>query len=135
VRRNNRVRRLTGIHIDMTPMVDIMMLLVIFFMMSTTFLVTYPGLTVNLPKATQAQEQNADHILIVVGKEGQIAIADQMVSLEEMTAFLRAQAARQPLVYIQADKDVSHGRVVEVMDVIRRSGISRTSIAIEPGRK
>lgn len=135
MRRSNRIRRLTGIHIDMTPMVDIMMLLVIFFMMSTTFLFAYPGLTVNLPKATQAQEQSAEHILIVVGKEGQIAVGDKMVSMEEMRAILANQASRQPLVYLQADKDVAHGRVVEVMDIIRRVGISRLSIAVEPGRK
>lgn len=121
-----------GIHIDMTPMVDVMMLLVIFFMMSTTFLIAYPGFVVNLPRASAANDQPPDNIMVVVGRDGQIAVADRPVTLGELAAVAAAQAQRQPTVYIKADKEVAHGRVVEVMDTVRKAGVAKISVAVEP---
>lgn len=118
-------------HIDMTPMVDVMMLLLIFFMMSTTFIITHPGFAVNLPRAAAAQEQPPQNITILVDQNGQIAIGDKILSLGELSNLLRAAAANQPVVYIKADKEVKHGRVVEIMDEAHQAGISKVSIAIE----
>ena len=122
--------RSIGVHIDMTPMVDVMMLLVIFFMMSTTFILTNPGLEVNLPKAAAASNQ-PDNIVVAIGKDGQIAVGDRIVSsLEELRSLLVSVAGKQPVVYVKADDEVRHGRVVEVMDEIRKTGIAKMSIAV-----
>lgn len=127
-------RKYGGIHIDMTPMVDVMMLLVIFFMMSTTFIITHPGFSVTLPKATAAVEQT-ENITVLINKDGQVAIDNRTVSLNELKSVLTGLAGKQPVVYVKADKDVKHGVVVEVMDEMRKVGISKMSVAVEPKGK
>jgi biopolymer transport protein ExbD len=127
-------RKHGGIHIDMTPMVDVMMLLVIFFMMSTTFLITHPGFNVNLPKASAAVEQT-ENITVLISKEGQIVIGEKAMSLTELSNILSSAAVKQPVVYVKADKDVRHGVVIEVMDEIHKAGISKISVAVEPKGK
>lgn len=126
-----RRRTDTSVHLDMTPMVDVMMLLVIFFMMSTTFILTHPGFAINLPKAAAASEQPPESIIVMISKDAQLAVGDKNVSLEELKPLLAAAAGKQPIVYIKADKDVRHGIVVEVMDEIRKTGIVKMSLAVE----
>lgn len=120
----------TGVHLDMTPMVDVMMLLVIFFMMSTTFIIANPGLPVNLPKVSAAADQQ-DNIVVIIDKDGRLAVGDRAVLLAELRPMLTAAAAKQPVVYLKADKDVRHGTVVEVMDEIRKAGIAKMSVAVD----
>lgn len=129
--RARRSRRHGGIHIDMTPMVDIMMLLIIFFIMSTTFVVVNTGFTINLPVAS-AEQQHRDHVAVLIGREGQIAVDGRIVSKAEIpTAFRRAGISGSTIVSVKADKTVSHGQVVDVMDAIRKAGIVKISIAVE----
>ncbi len=123
-------RRKIGVHIDMTPMVDVMMLLVIFFMMSTAFVAVYPGFSVSLPQA-DAAKQPAEHVAVLVAKDGRIAVDGRPVSRTELAPVLKSLNGAKTIVSIQADKEASHGRVVEVMDEIRRAGVTRISIATE----
>ena len=121
----------TAVHIDMTPMVDVMMLLVIFFMMSTVFIVDNLGFTVNLPEAAAARE-TADAVAVLLDKDGRIAIDGQPVTKNELAAKIAAIAAGPAaVVSIRADKAASHGQVVEAMDIIRKAGITKMSIAVE----
>jgi biopolymer transport protein ExbD len=115
----------------MTPMVDVMMLLVIFFMMSTTFILANPGLPVNLPKAAAAADQPPENIVVIISQDGQLAVGDRVISLGELRSLLAAVAVKQPVVYLKADKEVRHGTVVEVMDEIRKAGISKLSVAVD----
>ncbi len=130
--RIRRESKYAGINIDMTPMVDVMMLLVIFFMMSTTFLIAYPGFDVNPPPASSASDQPPEKIMVLVARDGRVAVADRTVTLGDLAAFVATQAHRRPSVYIKADRETSHGRVVEVMDTVRRAGGTKIAIAVEP---
>ncbi|MDT8899762.1 ExbD/TolR family protein [Anaeroselena agilis] len=121
-------RRKIGVHIDMTPMVDIMMLLVIFFMMSTAFVVVYPGFSVSLPQA-DANKQPVGHVAVLVTRDGRIAVDGRPVAKAGLTSLLRSLGDAKTIVSVQADKEASHGRVVEVMDEIRKAGITKISIA------
>jgi biopolymer transport protein ExbD len=123
--------RRIGVHIDMTPMVDVMMLLVIFFMMSTAFVAVYPGFTVSLPKASLESRQT-EQIVVMIAGDGRVAVDGRPVAKGELAAVIRANGSVQPTVSIRADKDVSHGRVVEVMDEIRKAGVAKMAIAVEP---
>ena len=125
-----RNRRKMAVNVDMTPMVDVMMLLVIFFMMSTAFVVVYPGFNVNLPQASAGRQQN-EQIVAMVARDGRIAVDGQAVTLSELTAMLQTVDPARTLVSIQADKDVRHGRVVEVMEAIRQAGVTKMAIAVE----
>ena len=121
-------RQQIGIHVDMTPMVDVMMLLVIFFMMTTAFVTVYPGFAVNLPQAS-AEKQAEKQLVVQIAQDGRIALSGQPIAKEELAAALSGTG--KTTVSVQADKEVSHGRVVEVMDEIHKAGVSKLAIAIE----
>ena len=130
--RCRRERVQTPVHIDMTPMVDVMMLLLIFFMMSTTFLIAHPGFNVQPPQASAGSPQPPDHITVLVNRDGQIALGDRQVSMEELAASVATKVHTYPLVFIKADKDARHGTIVEVIDAVKRAGAAKISIAVEP---
>lgn len=117
-----------GVHVDMTPMVDVMMLLVIFFMMTTAFVTVYPGFAVNLPQAS-AEKQAEKQIVVLIAKDGRIVVNGQPVAKEEIAAAISSMGKQT--VSIQADKEASHGRVVEVMDELHKAGVTKLAIAIE----
>lgn len=121
-------RQPVGVHVDMTPMVDVMMLLVIFFMMTTAFVTVYPGFAVNLPQAS-AEKQAAKQTVILIAKDGRIAVDGQPAAREQLGSLVKS--AGKTTVSIQADKEASHGRVVEVMDELHKAGITKLAIAIE----
>lgn len=121
-----------NVHVDMTPMVDVMMLLLIFFMMSTTFLVAHPGFNITPPQATSGSPQPPEHITVLVNRDGDIAVGDKRLTAGELTAMVAARATAQPLVFIKADKDTQHGKVVAVIDAVKKAGAAKISIAVDP---
>lgn len=125
-----RNRRYSDVRIDMTPMVDVMMLLVIFFMMSTVFVINNPGFAVQLPQAA-AEKQRQESMTVMIGKNGQLALGGQPVDRHVLLARLKESAGQNTVITIQADQDVRHGQVVEVMDGIRRAGIGKMVIAVD----
>lgn len=129
------LRKITGrqsaVHIDMTPMVDVMMLLVIFFMMSTVFIVDEMGFALNLPAAATAK-QIGEAVSVSIYKDGKIAMDGRQVTQNELAAKISAMAGNPAAaVSIKADKEASHGQVVEAMDIIRKAGIAKMSIVVD----
>jgi biopolymer transport protein ExbD len=119
--------------LDITPMIDIVFQLVLFFMVSTTF-VTSPGIQVDLPRANaQVVLSEKDDISLWITEQGAVYVGDEAVSLDELNQRLRRAAEIDPstLVIVKADAGVSHGRVVAVMDLARGIGLSRLAIATE----
>lgn len=127
-------------YIDMTPMVDCVFLLLIFFMISTTFVET-PGLTIKLPESTaQTIAREPKELKIYLDKGGQIFHQDRPINLEEFKALLgqAGPEAGKTTFLLLADRDARHGRVVMLMDLAREAGIGKLAIATEqrrsPGR-
>jgi len=120
------------IHVDMTPMVDVMMLLLIFFMMSTTFLVTHPGFNIISPQANFGSPQPPEHIIVLVNRDGNIAVGERVVSVGELAATVAAKSHTSPLIFIKADKETKHGRIVEIMDAVKRAGAAKIAVAVDP---
>ena len=113
------------------PMVDIVLLLLIFFMTTTTFLRPERGLAVDLPKASQAGAVTPIPDVTVTAS-GQIAFGAQ-TNLTPITleAAIRSAFGGSPgPVSLRADQAARHGRVVEVMDAIKRAGATRLSVAV-----
>ena len=123
--------------IDVTPMIDIVFQLVLFFMVSTTF-VTAPGIQVDLPRSS-AQQVIADKndINIWMTVDGAVFVDDVPVDVAKLERALYRKAEQNPdtLVVIKADTGVDHGRVVAVMDMAREVGLVRLAIATEAGRE
>ena len=118
--------------IDMTPMLDIVFIMLIFFIVTTSF-VKEAGIQVNKPEANQANKEPSANIFIAIRDTGEVWMDKRQVDVERVAANLERMLAEQPtdLVVIQADKKAEHGRVVEVMDQVKEAGIDKISIAAE----
>jgi len=121
---------------DITPLIDCVFLLLIFFMLSTTFVVS-PGIRINLP---QAQAEPVRHerqdLRVKVDAEGSVYVDDRRASADDLNAQFRdaARADRDTLVVIEADEETPHKFVVDVMDRAKASGLHRLAIATRPKR-
>lgn len=128
-----RERRSRGIMaLEVTPLVDIVFLLLIFFLLTATY-VKNPNLDINLPKASinQVTSHKRD-ITIAIRKDGELRYENQEVAPEKLEGILRAEFAedQESIVVIRADEGTRHGRVVEVMDLAKRVGFAKLAIAI-----
>jgi len=128
----NRNREEEDASIDMTPMLDIVFIMLIFFIVTTSF-VKEAGIQVNKPEASNTTKEPSANIFIAIRDTGEVWMDKRQVDVERVAANLERMLAEQPtdLVVIQADKEAEHGRVVEVMDQIKEAGIDKISIAAE----
>ncbi len=119
--------------LDLTPLIDVVLMLVIFFMLTTTFVLA-PGIQVDLPQGSSAQKPRESDVIITVTQDGAVYYQDAQVSLETLRAALQRARHAQPgiRVVIKADTHVQHGRVVDVMDMAKLVGIQRLAIATAP---
>jgi len=130
---NFRRRRRDETRVDVTPLIDIIFQLVLFFMVSTTF-VTTPGIQVDLPRSssdTILRERNDLNVWMT--EEGSVFLNDSALSWDALSAAFRAASRRDPqtLVILKADTKIDHGRVVGIMDLARREGLFNLAIATE----
>jgi biopolymer transport protein ExbD len=123
--------------INVTPLVDVMLVLLIIFMVSTTIVAEErqsAGIKIDLPRANSkgGAAEMAD-VIIALTKEGQIVHAGEAVSLEQLKRVLEESKAKNPktVVIVQADREVQHGRVTEVLDMARSLGLEQLAIATE----
>jgi biopolymer transport protein ExbD len=108
--------------INIVPMIDVIFAILTFFIMSTLFLSRTEGLPVNLPKASSGQGQPTTQIVVTIDSQGQLFLNQQPSTLEVLNGQVQSLVGNRPqvVVIINADQQVSHGRVVLVMDQLRR---------------
>jgi biopolymer transport protein TolR len=116
--------------INVTPFVDVMLVLLIIFMVTAPLL--QQGIDVNLPQAKGKDLPPEERIALVIKRDGIIYMNDNPVSLTEMGNKLRAISKLNPNVFLKADKDVPYGLVVEVMGEIKEAGIEKLGMITEP---
>lgn len=132
-REQSRAGRRTEATIDITSLVDIVFQLLIFFVLTTTF-VSNPGIEVDLPRAkSQEIRHDTDEIVIALTQRGQIVLHGKAIDLDQLALVFENTAATQKntMVILQADDKVAHGRVVEVMDLAKDKGLDRLAIATQ----
>ncbi len=120
--------------VDVTPLIDIIFQLVLFFMVSTTF-VNSPGIQVDLPRSSaDTIIRDKQDVNIWMTASGAIYLDRQAVTWAQLQSRLSAasKADRETTVIIKADKEVDHGRVVGVMDLARSYGLMKLAIATDP---
>lgn len=112
--------------INITPLTDVTLVLLIIFMV-TTPLIMQVGIKVNLPKSSISEVIEPERIIITVSKNNKIYINNSEISFESLSDSVKSKSDK--IVIINADKDVSHGFVVEILDVVKKSGAKNLAIA------
>ena len=116
--------------IDMTPMLDIVFIMLIFFIVTTVF-VKEAGIDVNKPDASRAVLQKNANIFIAITEDGNVWLDKREVSADSVRANIERLLVEQPTDYviIQADVKAKHGLVVEIMDQVKAAGVDKISVA------
>jgi biopolymer transport protein ExbD len=116
--------------IDITPMLDIVFIMLIFFIVTTSF-VKESGITVSRPSASTAEAKQGSNILIAIRANGEIWVDKRVVDVRAVRANVERMKAEAPegAVVIQADEFAPTGLLVKVMDQVRMAGVLDISIA------
>jgi biopolymer transport protein ExbD len=125
---------ITGINI--TPLVDVTLVLLIIFMVTATYIVNQ-SINVNLPKSQTGQEMPAgNNLSFVLDKDSHLFLNGQKLALSEIESVVSREKAKgdRPLAaLIAADKGTPHGSVIALIDAVRKAGISDFAINVEAG--
>ena len=118
--------------VDLTPMIDIVFIMLIFFIVTASF-VKEAGIDVNRPGAVTAERKEKASILVAIAENGEIWIDKRPVDVRAVRANIERLRAENPqgAVVIQADKNSKNGLLVKVMDAARLAGVENVSLAAE----
>jgi biopolymer transport protein TolR len=118
--------------INVTPLVDVVLVLLIIFMVTAPVLQS--GIEVNVPKTRTVKEVTEERLVISINKQQRVFLGNDPININEIKAKLR-QKIRDPQhqsIYIRADEDVPFGAFATVMDSIKGAGITNVSIVTQP---
>jgi biopolymer transport protein TolR len=135
-----RGRRAPMAEINVTPLVDVMLVLLIIFMVTAPLLTA--GVPVNLPESrAKALDQDQKPVQIAVDEGGQVFVDDAPVADDALAGALEAIAARTgpdgkpPQIYLRADQGLGYGKVMRVMGELNRAGLNRVSLITSAASK
>src|ERR1700760_172914 len=118
--------------INVTPLVDVMLVLLIIFMVTAPLMTS--GVSVDLPK-TNAQQLNSDSepLTVSIKADGTIFLQDQGVDIADLVTKLQATAKNNPdrRIFVRGDKDLAYGRIMEVMGTITQGGFTKVALLAE----
>ncbi|HEY3599467.1 MAG TPA: biopolymer transporter ExbD [Paraburkholderia sp.] len=136
--RNHRNHYLGGeekARIEIIPMIDIMMFLLVFFMLATLKMIQGAGIKLDLPQSSTAEQlQQTVKVSIGITKSDQLYLDAKEITPDELTAHLQelVRAAKKVDVAIAGDEGTSYKNIVKVMDLVRAAGISSVALATNP---
>ncbi len=118
------------------PLIDIMFFLLVFFIMSTLYMVEQNTIPVNLPQTLSGKQEVLYKVTITLTKEGQIQFEQEVIPIGFVKERARAELARQPetVFLLRADESVPYGKVISLLDEIKLAGAKKIAVATE-GRK
>ena len=119
--------------INVTPLVDVMLVLVVIFIITAPLMAS--SIRLNLPQSDAAKSADEPHFIsLSVDKSGQVFLQDQATDLEQLQSKLQRTAQQNPdtEVQLRADQAVAYGRVVQVMGVAQKAGLNRIAFVADP---
>jgi len=120
--------------IEMVPLIDMFFLLLVFFIFGVFSMTMQQGIIVDLPSAASAASTKDDTITISLTADGSLSLNAEPLAIEALAPALRQEHVHlpNPLVVINADRQVTHGRVISVLDTVRQAGLQRVSFQTAP---
>ncbi len=118
--------------INVTPLVDVVLVLLIIFMISAPVLQS--GIEVAVPKTRTVKEITQQRLVLTINRNQDVFLGDQLVNIHELTAKLHQQSAdpAHQVIYLRADENVPFGAFASVMDAVKQAGITNISIVTQP---
>jgi len=119
--------------LNLTSLIDVLFLLLIFFMISTTFL-SQPAIDLDLPDAAHSENVRQTPVVVHVDQFGRVYLNDEPTETALLDAALKARMfdSTEKSVVLKADSRVSHGAVVEVLDIIKGAGVRKLVVSTDP---
>ena len=123
-------RKKNSILVDLSPLIDVVFLLLIFFMVSTRFKDDH-GLDLALPSSESRQSSEKKHLTLYIDKNNDIRLNEEFVSVSELKDKIAAslENAESKMVVLKVDQSIEHGKVVEVMDAAKSAGAEGLTFA------
>lgn len=115
-------------HLDIAPLIDVVFLLLIFFMLTSSF-IFQPGIKVNLPKAVTSEAVHEKSLVILITRKDLVYLNERAITTKELNSRLRIAGKEKKPLLIKADRSASMGKIVEIWDMCRDAGISQINIA------
>lgn len=131
-RSNRRVKRAAFAEINVTPLVDVMLVLLLIFMLTAPMLTV--GVPVDLPKTNAAKlNDQIEPLVVSVNAEGAVYLQETLIPLETLIPRLVAITNNNPeaKIYVRGDKNLAYGRVMETMGAISEAGFTKVSLLAE----
>lgn len=129
--RNMRERKVPELNI--IPMIDIMFFLLVFFMLSTMYMVDLKTIPVKLPKAAHASADTMSNFAVTLKNDGSIYLGEEQIDLQSL--IMQAAVERRNniafAVVIRAEKDIDYGKVIELVDKLKGAGVERFGLATD----
>ena len=119
--------------INVTPFVDVMLVLLIIFMITAPLLTT--GVSVDLPKTdSQTLPGQDEPITVTINKEGKVFLGENLIQVNTLTAKLKAITSIKPStrIFIRADENIAYGQVMNIMSVITNAGYTKVALITKP---
>lgn len=118
--------------VDIVPLIDVVFQLVVFFMVSSTFILT-PGISLTLPEASSAEPTVMTRLVVTIAEEDQIYLNKEQYSLETLEEALQQFSQREELrdiqtVVVEGDQGVSYSLMVRVLDTLRQHGFEGVNL-------
>jgi biopolymer transport protein ExbD len=119
---------------NLTPLIDVVFQLLIFFMVTTTFVSFENRVKVNLPSGDFAAAESSKNITVTITEDNTIYLNGKLIDPLRITESIAAELKKAPekIVVLEADKNVLHGKVISVMDLLRKGGADKIAIATQP---
>jgi biopolymer transport protein ExbD len=122
---------------DLTSLIDVVLLLLIFFMLTTTFVNLENRVKVNLPSGDFAAAEPSENIIVTITENNTVYFNGKLIDPLKLTESVAAKIKEEPekIVVLEADTNVLHGKVIRIMDLIKKGGAERIAIATQPAVK
>ena len=114
--------------IELTPLINVFFLLLIFFLFTSSF-IFQPGIKVNLPRAVTSEVVQQENVVIIITKDDKIFLDEREISRDELASKLKLMAKEKVSLLIKADSKASLGTIVEIWDMSRHEGVVQINIA------
>jgi len=120
--------------INVTPLVDVILVLLIIFMVTAPMMTR--GIDVRLPKTESGSDATDQRLVVAIDGDGTVYLNDHPVNVNLLTDRLKTEIKRTGIdfIFLRADQDVPYGRVMVVMDQIKKSGADRVGMVTQPAR-